>query len=313
MGKSKRHRKFSKSPPKHKSKKKKSMLLEQTSVEEIVKLKKYGEKYAKFHWDYYFNLAYQRSKIADEIKQALLEAALESFEFTKWQRTIRLKHSNSPLSVRGSLKTIGGRFNIGDIDQPLIGPFPALYVSEDFDTGLQELFGQGYVGGTKKLAYSNLLASPKSFASIVLSGHLEDVIDLREPKHLRPFVNLIKGFPIPNYLKITAKEINEPVNLVATVSALMFAILNPDWRIWPMNLDVPAVSQIFGQVVESVGIEGIIYPSKFTGRSCIAIFPQNFDADESYIELVGDVPSSIKIKRIDKDVWKKHSNELQGF
>ena len=50
------------------------ILLDQFSVENIQKGKVFNENYRKYHWDYYKELAYQRSKIADKLRKSLLEA-----------------------------------------------------------------------------------------------------------------------------------------------------------------------------------------------------------------------------------------------
>lgn len=62
------------------------------------------------------------------------------------KRIVKLKYSHRPLAVKGSIKTIGCRFNIGDVDAPVVTPFPALYGVEDFDTGIQELLQTGMRG-----------------------------------------------------------------------------------------------------------------------------------------------------------------------
>jgi hypothetical protein len=127
------------------------------------------------------------------------------------------------------------------------------------------------------------------------------------PQNLQSFVELIKDFPIPDYLKKTAKKIRqrEP-ELIRTVAVLIDSVLDPKWRFSPMQCDVPANSQIFGPLVAGAGLEGILYTSKFTGKDCLAIFPQNFDED-SFVELDDDAPKEIKIRRLDSNSW----NELQ--
>ncbi len=88
------------SGPKHPRRRKrrqlprKTIVLDEHSLEDINRWKRYGEQSLKFHWDYYSNLAYQRSKIAKELKQSLLEAAIRNFEFHKWQRTVSYKYSH---------------------------------------------------------------------------------------------------------------------------------------------------------------------------------------------------------------------------
>ena len=76
-----------------------------------------------------------------------------------------------------------------------------------------------------------------------------------------------------------------------------------------MPFDVPYSSQIFGQLVAEAGIDGILYPSKFTGKDCLAIFPQNFDdSSGSFLELDGDLPPVVKIRRLDAKTWNELKN-----
>ncbi len=84
----------------------------------------------KFHWDYYSDLAFQRSCIYDSLKNSLLERAME-FQFSRWQRAVTYRYCLEPLSTKGSLVDPGGRFNIGLIDPSRFPPFPALYVASD--------------------------------------------------------------------------------------------------------------------------------------------------------------------------------------
>ena len=51
----------------------------------------------------------------------------------------------------------------------------------------------------------------------------------------------------------------------------------------------------------NAGIEGILYPSKFTGKKCLAIYPQNFDSD-SFIAVDGNTPTGA-ISRLDANSW----------
>jgi len=91
-------------------------LLDKFSIADIKKWTELQDAILKYHWDYYSDLAYLRSKIDDELKKALLESAEKSFEFSRWQRVVKYKYALQPLSVDGSLVDPGGRFNIGDIN-----------------------------------------------------------------------------------------------------------------------------------------------------------------------------------------------------
>ena len=266
------------------------------------------EEFLKFHWDYYSNLVYQRSKVADKINSALFEAVERKFPFKNWQRTIKHKYSTEPLSVEGSLVDPGGRFNIGDINPSQFLCFPALYVAADRDTSLQELLSQKIDPGQENRALDFALANPASITHISLSGSLDSIIDLKKPERLHSFVDLIKDFSIPDHLKETAKRIGlESLELIHTVPKLVDALLFPNWREWPMQFDVPATSQIFGQLVVEAGIEGILYTSIFSGKDCLAVFPQNFDEPSgSFVQLDDEAPKETKIRRWDAKAWNEY-------
>lgn len=282
-------------------------LLDRFSVEDILKWASFKDKFLRYHWDYYSDLAYRRSKISDKIKQSLLETTQTSFTFQKWQRAIKYKYALEPFSVTGSLIDPGGRFNIGDINPSQFPPFPALYFATDKETALQELLSQKIVPNREAAGLDPLdfaLTTPDSIAVVSLSGSLNSIINLKEPNNLQPFVDLIKDFSIPEWLKKAANDIGEQQpELIRNVSKLVDSLLDSNWRLWPMQFDVPASSQIFGQLVSDARIEGILYISKFTGSDCLAVFPQNFD-EESFIQLDDEIPEGIKIHRLDSKTWK---------
>ncbi len=282
------------------------ILLDAFSVDDIRAWAAFQDKILRFHWDYYSNLAFQRSKVVDQIKSTLLEAAEGPFVFSTWQRVVRHKYSLEPLSVEGSLVDPGGRFNIGEINPTQFPPFPALYIASDKKTALQEMLCQKIKTGQEQQALEFALASPTSIASVSLSGSIDSYINLRNPEKLQSFVDYIKGFTIPNHLIKTSKEIGSPSpQLIQNVTKLLDSLLDTNWRSWPMQLDVPHTCQIFGQIVAETGIEGILYPSKFNERDCLAIFPQNFEEDGSYVQLDDEAPAETRVDRLDAQSWAK--------
>ena len=274
--------------------------LDSFSVRAIRRSARFQERIQKYHWDFYSALAYQRSQIADDLKKALLEAAQGPFLFSKWQRVVMYKYALNPLAAEGSLTDPGGRFNIGDIKPDHFSPFPALYIAKDKETALQEVLCQEIAVNKEENALDFALASPASVLNLSLSGSLDAVIDLTKPATLERFVRLIKNFTIPNHLIKAAREIKiAPPELVRTVPKLLKTLLLPDWRALPMVVDIPAASQIFGQLVSVSGIEGILYPSKFNGKQCLTIFPQNFGGSNCYVQLDDSTPPEVKIRRLD--------------
>jgi hypothetical protein len=89
-----------------------------------------------------------------------------------------------------------------------------------------------------------------------------------------------------------------------TSDELLNTLHQPDWRKIPSNCDVPSNSQIFGHLIYSAGIEGILYPSKFTEKLCLAVFPRNFVATDSFVALDDEVPHPKVPARIDASSWR---------
>lgn len=275
--------------------------LDTFSIEELEAWQIEKEKILRYHWDLYSALAYERAKMGDHLRTALLEAGNKRFEFNGWQRQVRYQFTLSPFSPKGSLIEPGGRFNIPQINPDQIPPFPALYIAEDKETTLQEA-GQG---AKKKGPLSSLdlaLIRKESITIVAVKGCLGSFIDLSKPQSLKKFLNLIKNFSIPARLLQEAKQlkIQSPIQ-VKNLETLMKTLLEPNWRVMPMQFDIPANCQIFGQMVAHAGIEGILYPSKFTGKKCLAIFPHNFNS-ESFIAVDGEFPAEA-IARLDHQNW----------
>lgn len=89
-----------------------------------------------------------------------------------------------------------------------------------------------------------------------------------------------------------------------TPSQLLAAFLDPNWKLSPAGYDCPSNSQIFGRLIASAGIQGILYPSKFTGKNCLAIFPKNFEGNSSILKL-DDKPHLDNVpKEINGHNWK---------
>jgi hypothetical protein len=217
---------------------------------------------------------------------------------------VKYRYALEPLSARGSLGDPGGRFNMGAIDPSRYSVFPALYLAADKDTTLDEMFGRAKQ--QPLLSYEELaLTRSGSVAVVSVSGVLESVLDLRNPENLSGFVALTKEFPISDELQQEARRLNQgSSHVVKTLSELLATILDPRWRIFPMQWDIPANSQILGQIAADAGIEGIVYPSSLTGQPCIAVYPQNFVNSSSFLQIGDPLPSPGVKNRIDKDTFK---------
>ena len=284
----------------------KTFLLESGRISDIPRTKAGLEALLEFHWEYYAELSFQRSRVYDSLKDSLREPA-KTFQFSRWQRSVKYRYSLDPLNTKGSQVDPGGRFNIGAIDSTRFVVFPGLYLAHDKGTALAELLGRSETH--QPLTPEELaLTKPDSVTVVSVSGNLESILDVRDSKNLAGFVNLIKHFQLSPKLKMRARNLGLSVtklSLITSVEILQKELLKKDWRHWPMQFDVPSSSQIFGQIVQDAGIEGILYNSTMTEQSCLAVYPQNFSNSPSYVELDGPLPSETVPRRLDGDTFKR--------
>lgn len=280
------------------------ILLERGTVAGIRVTKQRTAALLKYHWQYYSELAHQRNAIQDELKKILIQSCVPNYEFKQWQRAVKYKYGLHPLSTVGSLSFIGGRFNTGLEVNSEVPSFPALYLAKDKDTALQEHLGQEANKGTltpRELALTN----PASETIVSVSGHLDKVFDLTQANTLAAFVAMIKKFTLSKEILRFAKQLGLPKpEIVKTPQSLLRTLSDPNWRDFPSNLDIPANSQIFGHLVYSAGIEGILYPSKFTKSLCLAIFTRNFADTDSFLAMDDEVPHKKVPSRIDVTNWR---------
>jgi len=272
-------------------------LLESSSVSDITRSKAFFEELVEFHWAYYSELAFQRNRIREQLRDALRGEA-EAFAFASWQRTIKYQYSLNPLSTKGSLTDPGGRFNIGRIDPTRYPVFSALYIASDKETALAETLGGN--SGTGGLSPAELaLTRPDSVTIVSVSGKLESVLDIRKTKSISSFVDLVRSFRLSESLMFKARKLSFPVELIKSTSTLSKVLRQRNWREWPMHFDVPATCQIFGSLVMTAGIESILYDSSITAKPCLAVFPPNFSNSSSYVEIDDNPPRKDVKRRMD--------------
>ena len=281
----------------------KKFLLEKTSPELIKKRAKFYDSLKRYRWDVYSELNNQRIDHWDDLRESLLKISTNNFSFCKYVRIIELKYSSHPLCTRGSIKGFGGRFNIGDFN-PAIPQFQCLYIAENEETARVETLGKPY--GKDITIHEHLLKTPESFSTISLSGSLDSIIDLSNSKALKPITKILKTFKFSDALIREGKNLKNqiPSQKVITDHKILYkSLLAHGWQGIPNNWLVPANSQIFGEIVKSSGIAGIIYPSsrkknKNSGKN-LAIFPSNFKQTDSYIKIHGEAPHKNTPTKID--------------
>jgi len=273
-------------------------ILDRFRMEDIPKSKRDYLQRLKYEWEYYSEVAFQRAQILEDIRKEIIEQSSGPFKIQRWQRAVKYEYALSPLSARGSLKAPGGRFNIGQIDTRF-PTFPAVYIAKTQETAMDELLSRNAKG--ELLPFEELALTHKASITIVaVNGELESVFDLRDEKKLARFVELTGHFKLSDKLKALARDLQLPLpRVICSNSELLKSFLDPNWRFLPMQMDIPANSQLFGQMVEEAGINGILYPSALSGEDCLAFFPRNLAHSKSWLEIPDSVPNEIVCKRLD--------------
>jgi len=282
-----------------------SYILEQGTPDDLQNAVTSHERLKKFWWDFHFELEYQRDLIRDRLLEAVAAEASPDYTFSSWQRAVPWKYSLNPLSCVGSRTNGGGRFNIGDIDPSRFLMFQALYLAENKDTAIQETLGQIPNSESGLSAREIALAAPNSETFVSVSGELDRVLDLTKPGSLAGFVELTKNFKIPASLRSEAKHIGlTPPEVIGSVTLLLETILDFNWKLYPMQFDLPSNSQILGQLARAAQLDGVVYPSKFTRKRCLAVFLSNFENGNSFIRFDHEAPPGVAPRRVDRTNWK---------
>jgi hypothetical protein len=83
----------------------------------------------------YYDLERQRAAHYDELCSALRVVPGIEVVVDRWVRVTDWRWNLTPLSAAGSIKAIGGRFNIGsDLDRARGQAFPCVYLAQDVET-----------------------------------------------------------------------------------------------------------------------------------------------------------------------------------
>jgi hypothetical protein len=262
-----------------------------------------GKNLERFSKTLFFDLEKHRAQHSDELVDAIRSSTKGPFEFRGWARVVDYRYSTEPLSMEGSLKGDGGRFNIGRTLNPAAyTPFPSLYLAEDFPTAYRERFGLDRAVTTNGLTAGELvLRRNTSFTSIALEGRVDCHLDIGDVDSLKATADVLRRFQMPNTIPTQARQLRlRPPGLVRSAQGLQRQLLSPNWRLEPAQYDLPSNSQIFGRLCSAAGVHAILYPStRDDSRQCLALMPQNWKDSESFVEIQGLVPESVRVRRLD--------------
>ena len=188
-------------------------------------------------YNYYFN---EREKLKQEIIFALNDKTI-SHPFKDWFRLTSTKYATNPLSSKGSIENAtGGRFNIGKIKEGRFPVFPALYLGNEKETCIKEVYE----------GMEQFFSSLRGDSFFRISGHINSALDITRKGSLDEFVKIIKTISLSQTLRNRAEKLNfKNRKSVQNITQLKEKIYNKNWRREPNIFDVPAPSQIFGQLV----------------------------------------------------------------
>lgn len=254
----------------------------------------------------YFELEALRAAKYDDMCNALRCSPGVQIDVSGWSRVTDWRWSLSPLSTAGSIKGIGGRFNIGEtLDRARGQAFPCLYIAQSVETAYAEYFGESLSSPAGALTLGELaLRHESSFTTFLLNGRVERVLDLRDEGSLKAFADIIRHFNISSSTKTAFRSAGLPQReIIRTARQLRRRLLTEpkSWRQEPTVFAIPAAGQIFGRFARDADWEAIIYPSGRGTGLCLAIFPENFRASSSRIEVVGAMPDGASNTILDQD------------
>lgn len=276
-------------------------ILDSFSANDIDRWQDNHKNLYEFYWNEYSYYAHFRTQKAEFLRNALLEKS-NSLNFKDWYRCVDSAYLTKPLFATGSRVSLqGGRFNIGQVDSGKFPSFSALYLAENEETAFKEKF---QIKNTNSFFDSSDfgLRKKSSFHFFRINGRLDNVIDIRSPENLKPFLKQIKKLTPPNELIEKARKLGlNPPDAIRTLKKLMATLSDQEWSTYPTAIDIPSNSQIFGLIAKTAGLHGVLYKSKFQSGSCLAIFPENFINSESMIELSDITDVTIPVTRVDKN------------
>lgn len=262
----------------------------------------------EYHLRVFHELEAQRQLYRGELLNALKGAKHQSvFSLQRWVRIVDYKYSNQPLSAAGSVKSIGGRFNVGEDLGGQYSPFHALYLAEDTDTAFREYYGLARNETRGRLTPLDLALTPgKSFTCVNVSGSVANLLDITEPKHLKALCEVISKFVINSKFRDLLRGTSvQPLSIVRTPKLLIKSLLYSGWRELGMQLGIPSNSQVFGRIAFEAGYDGIVYESARGDGRCLCLFLENLTNSETVLKLADPAPSEDTVIELSSATWSK--------
>jgi hypothetical protein len=268
----------------------------------------------ELNYDLYFATEPDRLRYRSDLIEALCVRPAPPLEIEGWVRVSDYRWAQTPLSTAGSLRSWGGRFNVGiDVEQANIAPFPALYLGSSYETAYREKFQLTQDSPCASGLSPQELALGASITSVRVNGHVERVLDVTDLLALAPVCRILAKIRLPAKAEKLAKRLKMPkgaIRMIKNPVDLQRAIMDHNWTIGPSQFGVPAPSQTLAELAIAAGYEAIRYRSaRHHAGHCVALFPANLGSDSTFIELADEPPPSVVHRRMDLDT----ADELAGW
>lgn len=277
--------------------------LDRFSEVSLGKWKALSEYIDELHDVLYFSLEPERQRLRQDLLVALQASPATALTFDRWVRIVTYQYSDDPLSCAGSLQRIGGRFNLGaDVEKGALSPWPALYLGENFETAFREKFELPSDSRTDGLTPEELaLEHGISHSTVFVRGALQRLYDIREIAATAPVASVLRKIKMPQRARELRKKLQVDANAVFmahTPRQVHDMVAKYNWRLWPVQFDLPAPSQILADLVRRAGFEGILYRSSKGPADCVALFPDQLSAG-TFVELADTAFAGVVHQRLD--------------
>jgi len=261
----------------------------------------------------HFGVLPEQRRLRRELIDALQQTPRTEFVLDGWVRIVGYRYSMEPLSAAGSLHELGGRFNAGaDLDPGTLDPWPALYIAEDQETAFREKFQIPSTETVDGLSPQELaLAHFTSYSTVFLNGKLHDLFDMTSPSSLEAVAKVLGKIRMPAKARLLQRKLHisaTELRMIKTGRQLHGDVLTSNWRTLPVQFGLPASGHVLAELIRAAGFEAILYRSTKGPARCVAVFPDMLNSD-SFIELTGQAPVSVKHTRLDID----SGEELSGW
>jgi RES domain-containing protein len=261
----------------------------------------------------HFGVMPEQRRLRRVLIETLQQTPRTRLVLTGWVRIVTYRYSMEPLSAAGSLHGYGGRFNAGaDLDPGTLDPWPALYIAENQETAFRERFQIASTGTVDGLSPQELaLAQSTSYSTVFLNGELHDLFDMTSPSSLEAVAKVLGRIRMPAKARFLQKKLRisaTDLRMIRTGQQLYDNVLTRNWRTLPVQFGLPAAGHVLAELIRAAGFGGILYRSTKGPARCVAVFPGALSSD-SFVELAGDAPVSVKHVRLDID----SGEELSGW